>query len=507
MNMVHTPGGALLRAPLSITRALWRRSALIAAVLLAGTAATVAVVSRLRPLYRADALVLVETQKIPETFVAATVQIMPEARLDRLKQQVLSRDRLWALIEEFGLYPEARARQTREEVLEFMRKDIGIALERGWSTSRPGAFRVSYQTYEPAIAAEAANRIALFFVAENLRQREAEAKGTSEFLERQLAESKRNLEEQETRLSRYKALFNGELPQQEGTLLAMLGQSRVELQGAQDALARAQQNRLALESSLKLAEAAARERREWIRLRALMTGRPPESPQAGAPPSPLEQARARLAELQSRYHDTHPDVQRWQREVALLEQAERAAPPPPSAPQTASAEPPPAPETPDAEGERIRELRAQLALARQEIEAIEARRKRILEEIAEVQLRLKNVPIREQQLAAITRDYETSRVNYASLLNKKLAADVAQNMEREEKAEKFVLLDRARTPEKPAWPRKRLFLAAGSAASLLIAAGLALLLEWKRNAVLGEWELPADTAILGRIPKLRVRQA
>jgi uncharacterized protein involved in exopolysaccharide biosynthesis len=160
----------------------------------------------------------------------------------------------------------------------------------------------------------------------------------------------------------------------------------------------------------------------------------------------------------------------------------------------------------EADEARIRELRSQLALVVSEIKALESRRSHILDEIREMQARLKNVPIREQQLAAITRDYETSRTSYASLLNKKLAADVAKNMEQEQKAEKFVMLERARVPEKPSRPRKGLLMAGGGLASLVLGAALALGLEWKRNVVLGEWELPPGVAVLGRIPRLRIRR-
>jgi len=98
--------------PRSILRALWKRRFLVATLWVAGSSATVAVVANLHPIYSAEALILVESQKIPENFVAATVQTALEARLDQLKQQVLSRERLWSLIEEFDLYPALRPIRT-----------------------------------------------------------------------------------------------------------------------------------------------------------------------------------------------------------------------------------------------------------------------------------------------------------------------------------------------------------------------------------------------------------
>ncbi len=83
-----------------------------------GAAVSTIVVYSLTPIYHAEALILVESQKIPEHFVAPTVQTVIEARLDRLKQQVLSRERLWSLIQGLRLYSEQRRRMTQEEVVE-----------------------------------------------------------------------------------------------------------------------------------------------------------------------------------------------------------------------------------------------------------------------------------------------------------------------------------------------------------------------------------------------------
>jgi len=135
---------------------------------------------------------------------------------------------------------------------------------------------------------------------------------------------------------------------------------------------------------------------------------------------------------------------------------------------------------------------------------LEKRRERVLGDVAAVQGRMDKLPMREQQLASLTRDYETSKANYKSLLDKKLAAEMAANMERWQKAERFVMLDVARVPEKPTSPNRVMFMAAGLIMSLVLAAGVAFLLETRRNVFLGEWELPAGTVVVGRVPKMLI---
>ena len=511
-------------SPRSIARALWKRKLSIGVLWLAGSAAAGALVYSMRPIYSAEATVLVESQKIPETFVAATVQTALEARLDQLKQKVLSRERLWALIKEFDLYEKQRRNHTEEEVVAMMRDDIVIALEKGWSASRPGAFRVSYGTHSAAVAAEVANRISRFFIDENLRERGMEAEATSEFLDSQLDESKRQLQEQESRLRDFKVAYLGELPQQEGALLAGMSQDKAELMGVQDSLSRAQQNKLVLENSLAVARDSWKRQQEQARRQAELEFATQSAADSGAPvvapagPTELDRAQAQLRALRQRYEDKHPEVQRLVAEVARLEkeeQAHAAASQVADAPAAAGS-PRPArqvargisyKETSESDDATIKSLRSQLSLESREIETLEARHQRLIQDASDIQSRVQKLPIREQQLAAITRDYDTCKANYKSLLDKKLAADVATNMERWQKAERFVMLDQARVPEKPVRPRRVLLTGLGSLLSFLGAAMLALVLEFKRNVVLGDWELPAGTAIIGRVPRMQIQKA
>ena len=64
------------------------------------------------------------------------------------------------------------------------------------------------------------------------------------------------------------------------------------------------------------------------------------------------------------------------------------------------------------ERERVASSRIQLQVLSNEINSRNAERQRIITQIADYQVRVEKLPIREQQMAALTRDYETSKVNY-----------------------------------------------------------------------------------------------
>ena len=74
----------------------------------------------------------------------------------------------------------------------------------------------------PTTVAGVVNRIAGQFINESLKSREERAQGTSEFLDNQLQEARKNLETQESILREFKMKRMGELPQQEAALAATL---------------------------------------------------------------------------------------------------------------------------------------------------------------------------------------------------------------------------------------------------------------------------------------------
>jgi polysaccharide biosynthesis transport protein len=505
----------------SLMRAFWKWKALIAVLWAAGILLSMAVLFSLPRVYTSDALILVESQKIPENFVAQTVQTGLEERLDQLKQQVLSRERLWSLIQELNLYPTLRKKRAREEVLQAMRKDITIGLERGWSANRPGAFRVTYRALSPSVAAQVANRVGNFFITENLQEREQEANGTSQFLESQLEAAKTNLQEQEGKLREFKMTYNGELPEQELGMLAANGQNKAELLGIQDSIGRAQQNKLILASSLAMVEDSIGRLQDLARRRAMQdtfsgVANEPGQPASLGPRADLARVRAKIATLRLRYRDSHPEIQTLLQEQAALEKAvkEEAAASAGNAPAAGGKKPSTAAAAAASmansdptlltEKEKAASLKSQIALTDQEIGDLEKRRVAVLRDVGAVQSRMDKLPMREQQLASLTRDYEASKANYKSLLDKKLAAEMAANMERWQKAERFVMLDVARVPEKPASPNGPVFMTGGFLLSLAMAAAVAFLLETRRNVFLGEWELPPGTVVVGRVPKMLV---
>ena len=145
---------------------------------------TFVVVRRLPDRYRSETLILVVPQRVPESYVRATVTTRIQDRLQSMNHEIMSRTRLEPVIREFNLYPGLVKAGLMEDVIDRMRRDIVAQAVRG------DAFRISYTSGDPRTAMRVTERLSSLYIDENLRDREVLADGTNQFLESQLADAK-----------------------------------------------------------------------------------------------------------------------------------------------------------------------------------------------------------------------------------------------------------------------------------------------------------------------------
>ena len=520
--------------PLSLVRMFWKHKLLCVLVWAAVTVCSAAVVYKLANVYRAEAVILVESQRIPEKLVAPTINDDLKDRLSSLSQQILISTRLLEIVTKFDLYHEERGARTQEEIIEMMRGDIGIQLETSWAEakkadSRPSAFRVTYEGPNPTVVAQVANQLATLFIDENIQAREVQAVGTSEFLASQLDAAKLRLEEQESKLGEYKLKFNGQLPEQENALIAEASQIQVHLQGLNQEIDRIEQTRAMQETALASAQASETAISQLFeQLNSPAQARAIASA-SGEPAKTSERLQEELEKLMLVYTDQHPDVRRLRDLIPLTRKEEEKHENPPNKAAPGSGPVDSATKAPeDASSvsmivtvpkirneralqlsealirskEETEKLKTQQDLAAKEIARLKDERKTVQARLDSLQKGIGRLPIREQELASIKRDYEISKANYQSLLDKKLSAEMATDMERRQKAERFTIIDPARVPEKPVKPNRPLLYALCSFGGLLLGIASAMGRELKTNAILGEWELPKGVPVLGRIPRI-----
>jgi uncharacterized protein involved in exopolysaccharide biosynthesis len=117
--------------------------------------------------------------------------------------------------------------------------------------------------------------------------------------------------------------------------------------------------------------------------------------------------------------------------------------------------------------------------AQLEAKRLRGEEKNLKEQFAVYQRRIEETPKREQELSTLTRDYELLKTNYQSLLDKKIQAQMAENLERKQQGEQFKVLDPARVPVRPVRPDRNKILLIGT----VIGLGLGLGLSWFRETL------------------------
>jgi succinoglycan biosynthesis transport protein ExoP len=433
---------------------IWRRRKWLAILVFAAPlAAGVSVISAMPSIYRATATVLVDRQQVPETFVASTVTSALETRLHTISQETLSRSRLEALITRFDLYPELRKRLFPEEIVDRMRRDIALELKgvdvRGQRQATV-AFTIGYIGVVPETVAEVTNTLASFYIEENQKVRERQAAGTAEFLRVQLQDTKKRLDEQERQVSDFRRRYLGQLPEQMDANLATLERLHMQLRLNADSQTRTEERRASLVA--QLAESS-----------VVTTPGPTGTPES--PAARLERLRQTLTELRTRYSDKYPDVVQTRAEIeALTRQLEEAK----AKGQTE-------PEVNPLASPHVMRLREALSLVEAEIKGLKSEEKHLKATIASYQQRVEKTPQREHEFKELSRDYQTTRELYQTLLKRYEEASIAENMEQRQQGEQFRIIEPAVAPTRPMTNRMRLIvmvmvLSAGLAVAAVMAA-------------------------------------
>jgi polysaccharide chain length determinant protein (PEP-CTERM system associated) len=494
-----------------------RRKWYIAIPLVASILISCGVYKYLPKVYKATTLILVQPQAIPENYIRPTITDTVANRLNTISQEILSRTRLEKVIQEFNLYSEIRKSHPLEEIIEIMQKAIEVRVQEPRKDGREttNSFSISYEGREPKTVMMVTNKLASLFIEENLRVREYRAEGTSEFIAKELNSMDEQLKKKEKDIRNFKERSMGQLPQQLDANLRILERLQDELKTTSENMRAAEDRTVLLQNQI-----------EQLKVRAQFSvprnlrrdqGAGTEGARNPIPEDPiitqLNNLKRDLSAAQSKYTDTHPDVIGLKRRIAALEpkvkelqeklEAERKERVTRKEGVIEQDLPPPVAD-PDTERlfthytEQYNNALLEAKRAKEEI-------KNLKEQIALYQKRIEDTPRKEQELILLTRDYELLKTNYQSLLDKKIQAQMAENLERKQKGEQFKILDPGRIPEKPIKPDRNKILLMGTVIGLALGLGLA----WFRESLdqsfhtVSQVEDYLEIPVLATIPNLK----
>lgn len=447
-----------------------RTSIIITTLVIFATALVTAFL--LPPTYRSTSTILIEDQEIPREFVNTTVTGFAEQRLQTINQRIMGTDRLLAIITKFNLYPDLKLKWTSEEIVAKMRKDIKLAtisadvVDPRTGMARPAtiAFSLSYRGKSPQVVQQVASELTSLYLAENLATRERQSQGATSFLEEEMKGVQVKLAEAESKLAAYKQRNVTTLPELVQANLQIAESAEHEIVSLNEQL-----------RNLKEKESYAKSQLGTISTDA-----------ASQDKTRLNELRVRLGELKTRFTEEHPDVIKTKAELADLVKELRTS----------------GRDTTDNKPDNVAyiTLSSQLASTRSEIEMVQRQIAAFTKKRDDYRHRIASSPGVEEGYRGIAADRNNLQLKYDELSRKVLEAKTAHGLEKEQKGERFTLIDAARLPEKPFSPNIPAILMVGLVLGIGSGAGVAAFKEQSDQTV----RVPERLAFATSFPVLAV---
>ncbi len=451
--------------------------------------------------YLSTTLILVEQPTMPKDYVTPNVNDDLQERMQSITQQILSRTRLLRIIDQYKLYASRHAERSPDQKVELMRKDIIIDLVRD-ERAQITAFNVSYSSRSPQVAQQVTSELTNLFINENLEVRQQQSEDTTQFLESQLETARKTLADQEEKIREFKGQHVGEMPGQLASNLQILQGLQSQLQSEEDALNNARQQHVYLQT---LAD-------QYREVQGSAKGADGTASGLPAIDQELQKLKAQLADLSSHYTDRHPDVRKLKDQIAKTEKmrdqllTSSKTKGLESTTDGTDANGLPNQSIDPTQASLMAPVQSQLRSNQLEIINREHAVATLKAKVDDYQGRLNQEPIREQQLADLTRGYDQSKANYDDLLKKKNESKMATSMELLQQGERFRVVDAASLPSKPDFPNRLKFCGFGLGIGLALGVVVAGAFEMMDDRIYDEKELEKllPVAVISEIPSLEV---
>ncbi|MCP4673088.1 MAG: protein GumC, partial [Desulfobacula sp.] len=404
-----------------------------------------------KQVYEASTSILIQPQKVPSDYVQSIVTSDIAQRINSISQQILSRTNLEKIIKQFNLYQD-QDKMFQEDMISSMRKRV-VVTQNSSIRQDTESFTVSFTGSNPENVKNVANELASFFMNENLKARESQAIGTSEFLESELDKIKKTLEEKEQTLAIYRSKHLGGLPDELETNLRTLDRLQLQHTDALNSLRDTQNAAAMLKSQISRIKEMSQSNSNAI---LQQDGTIIESPALSITEQQYEVEKRQLDNLLLKYTAKHPEVIKLTKSVEKLkikiEEEKKEQEKEDIAEEAAQIEDT---DTVSPRNNVLFQHEYNLKQLGKTITNIKKNIQEIKDSTKVYQKRVENTPKREQELQSIQRDYNNIRESYSSLLARRLEAELAVNMEKKQKGEQFRIIDYARLPEKPISPDVR----------------------------------------------------
>ncbi|GAB6067014.1 Wzz/FepE/Etk N-terminal domain-containing protein [Methylothermus subterraneus] len=434
-------------------------------------------VSQMPDQYKAEAKVFVDTRSVLRPLLhGLTIEPDVSGQVRLMTRLLFTRPNLEKIARMTDLDLAAKDEKIMEAIINRLKSSLAIE-----SANQVNIFTISAEDADPQLAKRLVQAMLTIFVEQALGETRRDSETAQRFLDQQILEYQRRMQEAEKAIEEFKRKNYGLLPGQGGDLYG-------ELQAAQAQLEEA-----------KLAVQEAQNRRDEIARQ--LEDEEPMFEDFGTAQSPTEakiQAlQTRIEELLIKYTDKHPEVIALKRSIAELkkQQAEALVNGENGAEDLAG----------ELAGGATNPVFQQMKLALSEAEAnvasLKARVKAYEDKIQKLQAQMDARLKVETELKNLNRDYGTIKNNFETLLARREQARLSESVEQNTDTVKFRVVDPPQVPSKPSAPNRILLSAAVLGVGFGVGFGLTLLLALVRPTFISIQQLREVTSlpVLGQV--------
>ena len=415
--------------------------------------------------YKSEGLILIESQEIPTNLIKSTVTSYASQRIEMIKQRAMTTDKVMEMVEKFDLYPTLRQQAPLSEIVNLFRDNVNIEmLEANVTDPYSGrakkatiAFTISFLDSQPKTAQYVTNELITEFLDENIKTRTHRAMETTLFLDEEAGKLQRKVRLLEQQIAGFKEKYKESLPE-----LLQFNLSSIER--LQEELTANQKQIIQLKDKIAITTL------EYTNLKQYIASQERDQYSDSDMEMDLATAEIKLSQLLSKYSTEHPDVKKIKSHITRLKSGDSL-----NTPLQMKANDP-----------VILQLESKVTLAKREIARLRNRAIEINEKLASYEARVIQTHQVQRQYDELVREHAQHIVKYQEMKSKKMEAELAQNLESENKGESFTLIEPPRIPVKPEKPNRKKFLLVGVIMSLMTGISLALLIEKIIGGVRGE---------------------
>jgi len=453
-----------------------RRFPYLIGISIAGLFLTVAVAIYVPPSYKASGTIMVESPVVPEAIVQSVIRNQLDERINEIMQRVMTRDNLLQISDKFGLYKEVSGEVSASEMADRIRKRISIEkAESGQAihTNQQGhptmSFTLSFEDKYPDIAFQVTNEIISSFLDRGEKMRTEGAAVTTAFLTEESKTLRQEVDRLEKQISDYKRQNKNALPEQLTLRMTMLTRAENDLREVERDIRSTKEDIRSLEVEL----AAAKQGHDLGDTQGVNQADTPQT---------LPALKAELARLSTIYKESHPDIRMLKSRIEAMEKAGE------SGGESSAIDP---------TNVAVNRIKAKILADNARLSSLAQQKEMLQGKISENESAMIQTPKVEQGLNVLLRDRDAAQKKYEELRNKQINARMAENLESENKSERYTLLEPPVLPEKPYKPNRIKIFLIGLILSLASSGGFIMVLETVDKRVRG---IEAIAHVLGQRP-------